>query len=214
MDCVVCSMLTVETFVCKAFRTHAHTKQPTIQNSTSATMATATPPSTPIAILGQLFPNVHGSYFSWFPNNNNVTKLFIAQNQTKIELQGSKRRFFCETCSLNDLNICYTPHYVMKKESLLLSQTGSTVFHFFSLGRKRPKLTPGAPLLPSLPLPTELNFLVVCMQQPSNGTQGGNWLSMLKGYNSTLDANVPSLALIAVVVEPSQEPNLNLIPYS
>lgn len=37
---------------------------------------------------------------------------------------------------------------------------------------------------------------------------------MLKGYNSTLDANVPSLALIAVVVEPSQEPNLNLIPYS
>ena len=36
---------------------------------------------------------------------------------------------------------------------------------------------------------------------------------MLKGYNSTLDANVPSLALIAVV-EPSQEPNLNLIPYS
>ena len=125
-------MLTVETFVCKAFRTHAHTKQPTIQNSTSALWLLL------LRLLllckgGQLFPNVHAAVtLAWFPNNNNVTQTFHrSKSDQNITLAGKEG--VLETCSLNDLNICYTPHYVMKKESLLLSRQTPLLF---SRGRK------------------------------------------------------------------------------
>ena len=87
-------MLTVETFVCKAFRTHAHTKQPTIQNSTSALWLLL------LRLLllckgGQLFPNVHAAVtLAWFPNNNNVTQTFHrSKSDQNITLAGKEGVF-------------------------------------------------------------------------------------------------------------------------
>ena len=159
-------MLTVETFVCKAFRTHAHTKQPTIQNSTSALWLLL------LRLLllckgGQLFPNVHAAVtLAWFPNNNNVTQTFHrSKSDQNITLAGKEGGFWKRVLWTTWTSA--TRHITLWRRSLY---SCPAKLHYFSLEVERPKLTPGALLLPISLLPTELNFLV-CMLCSSEARQ-------------------------------------------
>ena len=84
-------MLTVENFCMQSpFRTHAHTKQPTIQNSTFARTRLLVGQGT------QLFPNVH-SYFGTGSQTTITTQTFHHSKSascTKIERLGWKELVF------------------------------------------------------------------------------------------------------------------------